>query len=165
VGQGSDGSDVPDQGNMFFQDRSMNYSLSSCNIKDWHILFERLDTDWWGYTTYGSHAPARTFMTADTTYEPRSTINFKDTQTLLLAIMMLRAGNACLETNAPWNQTRPIATECALYFCANAYRTKNEDNILQEEVVGSWTIRDPSSYQLKSVCSSQSQRMGRCARI
>jgi hypothetical protein len=150
VGQGSDGSNVPNQGNMFFQDGFTNYSLSYCNIKNWHIPFEKLDTDWWGYTTYGSHAPTRTFMTANTTYEPRSTMKFKDSQSLLLAFMMLRAGNVWLETKAPWNQTRPVATECALYFCANAYRTKSENNILQEEVVGSWTIRDPSSYQLST---------------
>jgi hypothetical protein len=150
AGEGSDGSNVPNQGNLFFKDGLTNYSLSYCNIKNWHTPLKTPDMNWWEYTTYGGLSPARTFMTANTTYDPQSTIRFKESQTLLMAFIMLRAGNAWLETKAPWNQTRPIATECALYLCANAYRTRSENNILQEEVVGSWAVRDPSSYRLST---------------
>jgi hypothetical protein len=151
VGEGKGGSNVPSQGNLNLEARFTNYSLSYCNIKNWDLPLKGPVTNWWDYTTYGTNSPTRTFMTANTTYDPLSTIKFQDSQTLLMAFVMLRAGNAWLETKASWNQSKPIATECALYMCANAYQTKSENNILQDEVIGSWAIRDPSSYQVTSV--------------
>jgi hypothetical protein len=152
VGKGKkgDGTNVPAQGNILVEGRFTNYSLPYCNIRNWDQPLTEPVTNWWDYTTYGPKGSTRTFMTANTTYDPRSTIKFQNSQTLLMAFVTLRAGNAWLELKAQWNQTKPTATECALYLCANAYKTRCENNILHDEIIGSWAIRDPSSYQLSN---------------
>ncbi|KAF2025975.1 hypothetical protein EK21DRAFT_75140 [Setomelanomma holmii] len=133
---------------MVFTGEYNTYSLPYCSIKDWHSPFKSYSTDWWQYTTNGGGGLACTLMTANSTYSPRQTIKFRDMETLLLSFVILRAPQEWLELKAAWNETKPGATECALYPCANAYNTTTQNNVLHDDMSGSWAIRDPLSYML-----------------
>jgi len=154
-GYGRDGSNVPNQGNIMMTGNYTTYSLPYANIKNFHSPFPKYTGDWWSYTTYGGSSPARTLMTANTTYDPRATLKFQRMETLLMAYLIIRASDDWLNLKAAWNQSRPTATECALYLCANEYETRSQGNALQDNITGSWAIRDPLSYQLSTSLDTQ----------
>jgi hypothetical protein len=144
----TNGSNVETQSNVDVSGSFTRFSLPYGEIKNWDAAFKK-DYDWWQYTRYGAAGRARTFMTANTTYDPRSTVAFQDIDSLLLSFLMIRAGDDWLFNNVPWNQSKPIATECALYLCTNAYNTSTNNSVLQDRIVGSWAVRDPSSFQVQ----------------
>jgi hypothetical protein len=86
-------------------------------------------------------------MTVNTTYVPQETVKFKSLQTMLMAFIILRAPDDWLNSKVEWENVQPVATECAMYFCANAYQAKSENSVLREDTIGSWAIRDPSSHK------------------
>jgi hypothetical protein len=92
---------------------------------------------------------AATWMSANVTLDPRLTLSFQHQQTLLVAFVILRVPENWLASNDSWTSAeRPVATECALYLCAKAYKAKSYNNILKEEVAGSWAVKDPGSYKV-----------------
>jgi hypothetical protein len=144
---GCDGSTVPNQSNMWYNKNYTSFALPSCNMKNWDTRLPSNSAVWWQYTSYGGTTTTRTLMTANTTYDSRMTLIFKDVQTLLMAFTVMRAGSDWLEAKVLWKGSTPIATECALYLCANAYHTQSQKNVLQDNVTGPWAIRDQSSYK------------------
>ncbi|KAJ4984100.1 hypothetical protein SVAN01_10388 [Stagonosporopsis vannaccii] len=95
-----------------------------------------------------STTPTRTYMTANTTFEAIRTISFKDLETMLMAFLVMRAPQNWLDSQGLWEDAQPVATECALYLCANAYQSKSENNLVNESIIGSWTHKVPDSYKL-----------------
>lgn len=87
------------------------------------------------------------YMTAGGTADPNSTINFRDSQTLLLAITTLRASDAYVGNTAAWEDSTTVATECGLSFCLNAYNTTSTLGELTEEVVKSTSKKIPASWE------------------
>lgn len=144
----TNGSNVESQTNVVVEGSFTRFSLPYGEIKNWDATFTK-EGDWWQYTKWGNAGRARTFMTANTTYDPRSTMAFQDIDSLLLSFLMVRAGDDWIFNNVPWNQSKPIATECALYLCTNAYNTSTNNSVLQDRIVGSWAVRDPSSFQVQ----------------
>ncbi|KAH7078143.1 hypothetical protein BKA63DRAFT_593533 [Paraphoma chrysanthemicola] len=154
TGSGNDGSYIPNPSNIRLRDNYTNYLLPYASIRNWDFYFDDRNKyrgpNWWRYTTNGGSMYARTLMTANTTYHPKQTVSFQDMETLIMAFVMLRAPDEWLNLQFPWNETRPVATECALYLCANAYNTTTRNNVLHEEILASWTNRDAASYAYTS---------------
>ncbi|KAH7070278.1 hypothetical protein FB567DRAFT_598535 [Paraphoma chrysanthemicola] len=154
TGSGNDGSYIPNPSNIRIRNNFTNYLLPYASIRNWDFYFDDRDRysgpNWWSYTTNGGRMYARTLMTANSTYHPKQTISFHDMETLVMAFVMLRAPDQWLNLQFPWNETRPVATECALYLCANAYNTTIQSNVLHEEILASWTNRDVASYAYTS---------------
>ncbi|KAF1993606.1 hypothetical protein P154DRAFT_540258 [Amniculicola lignicola CBS 123094] len=72
-----------------------------------------------------------TWMAANTNYDPK----------------ILKGSNDFLNGKALWSPTTPIATECILQLSANAYESFVKNGISTEVMRGSWTNRDPASWQ------------------
>ncbi|KAJ4332455.1 hypothetical protein N0V87_008387 [Didymella glomerata] len=64
------------------------------------------------------------------------------------SFVVMKASDDWLEGKVPWHESKPVATECALYFCANMYKAESQNGRLKETVMNSWSNRDPSSYQV-----------------
>ncbi|KAF3033904.1 hypothetical protein E8E12_004997 [Didymella heteroderae] len=89
----------------------------------------------------------RTYMTANSTFQANRTLSFQHLDTLLMAILVMRASDDWLASKVVWEDTKPTATECALYLCANAYQSTSENNVVKEHLLGSWAQRTPDSYK------------------
>jgi hypothetical protein len=88
-----------------------------------------------------------TLLTANTTFDPLETISFQDLSTMILSFKVMRASEEWMQGKVAWNASKPIATECALHFCANQYRAESQNGQIRETRLNSWVIRDPQSYQ------------------
>ena len=64
---------------------------------------------------------------------------------------MLRGSRAFLNLNVPWEDVWPAVTECGLSFCAKAYLSEANNGVLNETVLGSWSIRHPRSWSVADV--------------
>ncbi|KAI2621425.1 hypothetical protein GGS26DRAFT_601031 [Hypomontagnella submonticulosa] len=76
----------------------------------------------------------------DLTNPSNSTVTEDNALYYLLAYMKYEAGNLT------WDETSISATECAMYFCVNAYQSIVERGILSEHIIASWAERDFNSY-------------------
>ncbi|KAJ8113770.1 hypothetical protein OPT61_g4167 [Boeremia exigua] len=90
--------------------------------------------------------PRSTFMTANTTIDANRTIAFQQIETLLMAFTIIRAPEDWLEFRIKWEEATPIATECALYLCANAYQSKSENSVVTGQLLGTWAEKVPGSF-------------------
>ncbi|KAH0545431.1 hypothetical protein FGG08_000432 [Glutinoglossum americanum] len=88
-----------------------------------------------------------TFMTAGYTRQPSQTMNFKENEMMLFSISTIRAGDEYEGNRTDWVDASVKAAECALYYCINAYDASATKGTLSEEIVASWSIKDPSSWQ------------------
>ncbi|KAI0189859.1 hypothetical protein F4808DRAFT_453984 [Astrocystis sublimbata] len=91
------------------------------------------------------------FMSATIQGNHERTISFKKLDTMITAVQMLKAADGYIYQNLTWNDTPVTATECALYFCTNAYRARVIQGQLEEEIVASWAERDPASYSFSTI--------------
>ena len=88
-----------------------------------------------------------TLLTANTTFDPLETTSFQDLSTMIVSFKVMRASEEWMQGKVDWNASKPIATECALHFCANQYRAESQNGQIRETRLNSWVIRDPQSYQ------------------
>ncbi|KAI1667265.1 DUF3176 domain containing protein [Pyrenophora tritici-repentis] len=138
------GSNVPSANNLQLGMRSYSiFSLPESEIRNWDGNPDIRDTDWYRWTT-GAGIGTLTLMTTRTLFRARQTLRHSDLRTIIMAFVIIKAPEEWLESKVPWESSHPVATECALYFCANAYQAKSENGVLQEDVVGSWTTEDPA---------------------
>lgn len=86
-------------------------------------------------------------MTAKPTADASQTITFQNLTTMLLAVGMMQPNQSYGQNGSAWEDTSVQATECALYFCAQAYSSQVQKNVLNESSAGSWTDRTPNSWQ------------------
>ncbi|KAK8872876.1 hypothetical protein PGQ11_003390 [Apiospora arundinis] len=86
------------------------------------------------------------YMSAKSLDNPGHTLTFSSLDTMIVAVGLIRAEPAYANETKGWNETQVIATECALYFCANAYRSGVRGGKLYEDIVASWSNRVPGSY-------------------
>jgi hypothetical protein len=63
-----------------------------------------------------------------------------------MAFLLMKAPKEYLEGQIKWESTKPTATECALYLCANAYETRSESNLVTERILNTWVHKVPGSY-------------------
>ena len=138
---GSKGTNVPIPGTSdgYGKGEFVAFSLPYGNIRNY---IGPLDNDEPGKPTL-----QRTYMTANSTFEANRTISFQHLDTLLMAILVMRASDDWLASKGVWEDSRPTATECALYLCANAYQSTSEDNLVREQLLGSWAQRTTDSYK------------------
>ena len=88
-----------------------------------------------------------TLLTANTTIDPRQTMTSQDLETLMMAFTIIRVSEDWIQGKAGWNASQPVATECALYLCANVYEAESRSSKFRETLLHSWAMRDPFSYQ------------------
>ncbi|KAF1943005.1 hypothetical protein EJ02DRAFT_151884 [Clathrospora elynae] len=132
------------------------FSLPYSEIRNFNGNLKVVSNDWYKYTASG--LISRTLMTVNTTYNPRQTLGFSNLETMMMIFTVLRVSDDWLESKMPWELSQVAATECAVYFCANAYQTKSQNSVPEEDVVGSWAIRDPSSHAINHVDDRDSQK-------
>ncbi|KAI1775143.1 hypothetical protein F4818DRAFT_417964 [Hypoxylon cercidicola] len=87
------------------------------------------------------------YMAATVITDPQLTISFNNLTTMITAVEVIKAVAGYESGELLWDDTPVSATECALYFCTNAYRSVVEKGILKEDIMASWAERDFSSYQ------------------
>ena len=91
-----------------------------------------------------------TVMTADGTSDPNGTVNFRDSQTLLWATTILRARDGYMSMNTAWEDDGPLATECGLYVCLEAYNSTFTSSQLTETIVKSTSKKVLASWTVDS---------------
>ncbi|KAJ4369470.1 hypothetical protein N0V86_009305 [Didymella sp. IMI 355093] len=117
----------------------VTFSLPYGNIRNYIGPFDNIKP--------GERNAQRTYMTANSTFEADRTISFQHLDTLIMAIIIMRASDDFLASRSVWEDSKPTATECALYLCANAYQSTSENNMVSEQLLQSWTQKAPGSYK------------------
>ncbi|KAK1633760.1 hypothetical protein BDP81DRAFT_434401 [Colletotrichum phormii] len=79
-------------------------------------------------------------FTCQSTTQPGSTLSFQNSRALIVSFAMMR-----VNTNTP-RSSGATALECALSFCTNICRSTVNEGVLNEEVLGSYSIRNLDSY-------------------
>lgn len=92
--------------------------------------------------------PLGTIMNASITSDPNSTVNFKDSQTLLAAFTMIRASDGYTNGSLAWGAhgTTPTAMECGLSLCLKLYQSSVSSGNLSDEVIASASTKVPGSW-------------------
>ncbi|KAF6829860.1 hypothetical protein CPLU01_07696 [Colletotrichum plurivorum] len=93
---------------------------------------------------------SNTFLAAKANSQPADTLSFKDFRTLIVSFAMMETSADFRANKTAWEDSQVTARECALYFCANAYRSDVKQGILKEEVLGSWAERNTDSFLASS---------------
>jgi hypothetical protein len=98
-----------------------------------------------------SHVNGPEVKVVGTTSNPGATISFRQYDTLLSSIAILRSPNnpsasSIMDGTAIWN-----ATECALYLCSRLHETSVQSNIFQEKIIEMPVKRVEDSYILKGL--------------
>lgn len=88
-----------------------------------------------------------TYMAAVSSSDPALTVNFQDWETLLVAITIMEASESCLRNESDWQDSPPVATECGLWLCLNAYSSSVSNGTLSEEVLQSSSKKIPASWE------------------
>lgn len=88
-----------------------------------------------------------TLLTLYTTFDALETMSFQDLQTMIVAFTIIRASDDWISGKTPWNLSRPMATECALYLCTKIYQAQSLNSRFNETLLHSSAVRDPKSYQ------------------
>ncbi|KAK0646445.1 hypothetical protein B0T16DRAFT_458366 [Cercophora newfieldiana] len=87
-------------------------------------------------------------LTAFVNFRYSASVSFQDLNTTVATFIVLRAGDDFQHQNVAWEDSKPTATECALYFCAKAYRATVANGVLNETLTGTWAIREPKSWNM-----------------
>ncbi|KAI1075947.1 hypothetical protein F5B20DRAFT_557630 [Whalleya microplaca] len=87
------------------------------------------------------------YMAATAITDSKLTLTFQSLNTMVTAVQVLRAAAGYETEGLIWDETNVTATECALFFYVNAYESVVQKGVLTERIVGSWSERDPASYQ------------------
>ncbi|KAF1925703.1 uncharacterized protein M421DRAFT_103015 [Didymella exigua CBS 183.55] len=139
---GTGGSSIPGPFNQVYgPSRYTAFTLQNANLSNDDTA--RYDPD---SGSKGGIQP--TLLTTNISYDARDTIRFRNLSTMIASFTIMKAGNDWLGGKVAWNASKPTATECALYFCANMYKAETRNGKLVETVIGSWSNRDPNSYQV-----------------
>ncbi|KAH8156287.1 hypothetical protein CIB48_g11962 [Xylaria polymorpha] len=85
-------------------------------------------------------------LTATRLTNPQHTISFKNLTNMITTVQILKAAEGYIKGDAIWDDTSVTATECALYFCTNAYNSSVKQGELHEKIIASRSERDPTSY-------------------
>ncbi|KAI0161087.1 hypothetical protein GGR52DRAFT_586393 [Hypoxylon sp. FL1284] len=94
-------------------------------------------------------------MAATIITDPQLTISFKNLTTIITTVEVIKAAEGYEKGDLVWEDTPIVATECALYFCTNAYQSVVENGALREDIIASWAGRDFSSYQITNTNSAE----------
>lgn len=97
----------------------------------------------------GNETDREAYMSAKLLANRWDTLTFTELDTMIAAVSILRAEPAYANHEKRWNETLVVATECAVYFCTNAYRSEVRAGIFHENIVASWSNRVPGSYSSK----------------
>jgi hypothetical protein len=78
--------------------------------------------------------------------DPKLTINYKVSQTLLAAFTIIRADDSHPLGSADWDSANASAMECGLELALNVYNSSVVNNILLEQIIASVSKRVPGSW-------------------
>lgn len=119
-----------------YKDHYTIWGLPTANIRNYNGRYNPENT------TY-----VQTTLVLNTTIEAVTTIAHRELEAMLMAFTVIKASPDFLSKEKLWNESKPIATECALFFCANVYKAVSVNNMLREQLLGSWSRREPQSYE------------------
>lgn len=86
-------------------------------------------------------------MSASVLNNSGNTLSFGKLDTMIAAVGIIKVNESSAAKDVPWNEVSVRATECALYFCTNAYLSRAEKGVLREEKVASWSNRVAESFK------------------
>lgn len=84
-------------------------------------------------------------MSAQGTVNGSALYSFRNSTTFLFGFSIMHADEGYLNGSVPWNDSRPIGTECGLELCTNIYRSEVKEGVLAEGVLYSSAERDMQS--------------------
>lgn len=87
-----------------------------------------------------------TSMSAQTLLNHLYNLSFKNLTTMITTVQVIRAAEDYEKGEVAWADANVSATECALWFCVNAYKSSMKQGKLEEVLIGSWSERDFDSY-------------------
>ncbi|KAI0830977.1 hypothetical protein F5Y06DRAFT_203004 [Hypoxylon sp. FL0890] len=87
------------------------------------------------------------YLAATRITDSKSTLSFQHLDTMITAMHILKAAAGYETGNLRWDETPVSGTECALYFCVNAYESVVEKGILMEKTMISLAERDYGTYR------------------
>lgn len=119
-----------------YEDYYTIWSLPTANIRNYN-----------GRYNPENRTFVQTTLVLNTTIDATETIAHRELEAMLMAFTVIKASPDFLTKEKTWSESRPGATECALFFCTNAYQAVSINNMLKEELVGSWSRREPQSYK------------------
>ncbi|KAK5659920.1 hypothetical protein OQA88_13384 [Cercophora sp. LCS_1] len=126
----------PPDGSFFGSNNFTSYNLSYGHIMHFNGPIT---------TNYSPFKPVR--LTAFMNHNHRTSISFRDLNTTVATLLIMRAGADYENNGANWEDSLPTATECGLYVCAKAYRAMTINGIFNETEVGTWAIKDSRSWR------------------
>ncbi|KAF7534406.1 hypothetical protein G7054_g6275 [Neopestalotiopsis clavispora] len=97
----------------------------------------------------GDDWPYNALMGAFSTTNPGQTISFPQLDTMLATFQIIRAPPSFIEGNTVWEESQLSGLECAFHFCTQAYQSTVNNAELDEQILGSWSMRVPESYAFK----------------
>lgn len=145
---GSNGSSIPAPGNIGLVGRYTAFILPYATLSNWDFAVYETPT---GGKRRGTEA---TLLTANITFDALETTSFQDLQTMLISFIVMRPAEEWIQGKVTWNVSQPVATECALYLCANKYQALVRNGKLKEAMMSSWAVRDPGSYKASQNASN-----------
>ncbi|KAI1110608.1 hypothetical protein F5Y14DRAFT_428140 [Nemania sp. NC0429] len=134
-----------------------SYSLSSWSpVSEWSTLtlsnYDGLRSTTDGAKGYDGEPDINTdTLTAiQATVFPEGSIYFNNTinSTVFVVFQIIQSGPGFLNNVSDWATTLPTATECGLYFCTKIFSSSVKEGTLNEDLLGTWSNRDPTSYQV-----------------
>ncbi|KAL6923276.1 hypothetical protein FSST1_000550 [Fusarium sambucinum] len=88
-----------------------------------------------------------TYLSTRVTTNPGQTLNFRELNTMIMAIQYLKSNESWAEGRTLWEETNISTQECALFFCVNEYHDVLSQGSLHESVVASFSNRTTVSYE------------------
>jgi len=125
-----------------YQTSSGGWSYTNYTLSYGHIMHFNRKND-------GSNSPDRmsVLLTAFMNRDYSTSVSFRDLNTTVATLLIMRAGDGYQHENVSWEDSPPTATECGLYICAKAYQASANNGVLSETEIGTWAIRERRSWR------------------
>ncbi|KAH0365588.1 hypothetical protein KCU84_g5700, partial [Aureobasidium melanogenum] len=125
-------------------------SDSRTRLTRYTLAYANLTIDNWesyrNETAQDAPMGPKDYMVAKSEKLPNNTVNFKDYETLLMSFSTIKADTRYMDSLSMWQDARPVATECGLFLCLQAYNTVVESGKLLETVVATTRRKTPQSW-------------------
>ncbi|KAI8945263.1 hypothetical protein F4801DRAFT_598146 [Xylaria longipes] len=130
-------------GNIVYNIATLNTSWTINSLPDVNLT----NVSWQKGIT-DSQLDKAAYMAATRLTNHQHTVSFKNLSNMITAVQVLKAADDYINGYVIWDDTSVIATECALYFCTNAYSSSVKQGELYERIVASATFDKWNNYSV-----------------
>ncbi|KAI9172581.1 hypothetical protein HJFPF1_02087 [Paramyrothecium foliicola] len=122
-----------------------SYAFTKYEIKELGMNLSNFDNGQ-GMPIHSRMGQLNATLTAKASISPGDTISFKGLKTLIGSFGIMQASQDFKEGRTSWEKSKVVATECALYFCTNVYKSMVVQGVLEDTVQESYAMRNPDSF-------------------